>query len=179
MYIDPMKKELALVIIDVQKKFVITTHKDKELSYYSKLRNINILSDMFRKANRPVIFVKFIGGADHGLYTGDDKDDFYDEIEYRSGDIIVEKGHMNSFKESDLEKVVKENGCDGILICGTVSQYCVLATYYAAFDHDLASYIAKDACVATEEQKNDAMYELTKTLDVQQVSDYLKAKPRV
>ena len=178
MWIDPKDKEMALVIIDVQKKFVITTLKDREYSFYGKLRNINTLAEMFRKANRPVIFVKFIGGGDHGLYEGEDKDDFYDEIVYKPGDIVIEKHHMNSFRDSDLEKVVRENGCDTVLLCGTVSQYCVLSTYYAAFDHDLTSYIAKDACVATEEQKNDALYELTKSLDRGQVEEYLKGKSR-
>ena len=179
MYIDPKEKKMALVVIDVQKKFVITTHDDKELSFYSKLRNINTLTDMFRKAGRPVIFVKFIGGADHGLYTGDDKDEFYDEIVYKPTDIVVEKGHMNSFKETDLEKVIKDNGCDALLICGTVSEYCVISTYYAAFDYNLTPYIAKDAIVSTKEHKNDAIYEITKALDLKQVADYLEGKASI
>lgn len=178
MGIDPMKKEIALVVIDVQKKFVITTHTDKELSFYGKLKEINVLTEMFRKAGRPVIFVKFVGGADHGLYTGDDKDEFYDEIVTAPTDIIVEKGHMNSFKESNLEKVIKENGCDAMLICGTVTQYCVMATYFAAFDYDLTPYLAKDAVVATLEEMNDAAYKVVKALDREEVSKYLEARPR-
>lgn len=176
MYIDPKEKKMALVVIDVQKKFVITTHEDKELSYYSKLRNINKLAEMFRKAGKPVIFVKFIGGADHGLYTGEDKDEIYDEIKVEPTDIIVDKGHMNSFKDSGLDKAVKDNGCDAVLLCGTVTEYCVMSTYYAAFDYDLTPYIAKDACVSTQEYKNDAAYQLVKALDLKQVSDYLEGK---
>ncbi len=33
---------------------------------------------------------------------------------------------MNSFKESDLEKVIKGTGSDSVVICGTVTQFCVL-----------------------------------------------------
>lgn len=177
MSIDPMKKEIALVIIDLQKKFVITTLDDREKSFNRKLDNVNILSDMFRKAGRPVIFVKFRGEG-HDLYKGTDGDDILESVTVGKDDIFVDKRHMNSFRESDLEKTIRSVGCDAALLCGMVSEYCVTSTYYAAFDHDITPYFAKDACISTNENINDALNQILKTMDIDETRAYLKEHSR-
>lgn len=166
-------KDLSFVVIDMQKKFAIT-HENKERSYDAKVRNINIIADKFRKAGKPVIFVKYIGGdEEHHNYKGADGDDLFDDIEFKEGDLVVEKGHMNSFTDTLLEKTVKDAGSNAILFAGTVTQYCVMSTYFASFDHDLTPYLAHDACVSTRDSANDAAEEVCKTLEMDVIDGYL------
>ena len=176
MRLDPINKNLALVIVDMQKKFVLK-HDDKERQHDMPVAAMNTLAKMFRSAGRPVILVRFIGGDDHTGYVGDDGDDFIPELEVEETDIIVDKHHMNCFRETDLASSVKNRGCDGILLAGTVTQYCVISTYYGAFDHDLIPYLSIEACISTKDSFNAAASELCKDLSIEDVRRYLDGLP--
>ncbi len=173
---DPLGKRLALVIIDVQRKFRIDT-EDAVRTHDEHVGNINALSRMFRDAGRPVIFVKYIGGDECRPYEGTDGDEFFPGIETADSDVVVEKHHMNSFRESDLAGAVRSAGCDGVLLAGTVTQYCVLSTYYAAFDDDLSPFLAGGACMSTSEETNRAVEHICKTLGPDDVRRYLAGEP--
>ena len=108
-------KDLAYVVIDVQKKFRITT-EDAKNTGAARIETMNNIARMFREHNKPVIFVKYIGGCECHPYEGTDGDEFFDGIETDPTDIIVEKHFMNSFRESDLEKTVRGLGCNSVLL---------------------------------------------------------------
>ena len=165
MKLDPKGKKMAFVVVDVQKKFH-DIQEDYVLSHDFRIYRINQISKLFREHGRPVIFVKYVGGDEYRLYKGDDGDDFFDGIEVEDSDIIVEKHHMNSFRDSGLDKVVKDAGCDSILIAGTVTQYCVLATYFGAFDYDIIPFMAQSATMSNSEEYNHAVETVTKTLSL-------------
>lgn len=176
MKLDPAGKKMAFVIVDVQNKFRID-HDDEEIGHNFRIRRINEISRMFREAGKPVIFIKYIGGDECHPYEGKDGDEFFEGIEVMDSDIIVEKHHMNSFRDSGLDKVVKDNGCDSVLLAGTVTQYCVLATYFGAFDYDITPYMAQSATMSTKEEYNCAVEAVTKTLSPKDIRNYLDGKP--
>jgi len=173
---DPKDKKLAFVIIDMQKKFILE-HEDIRKERLEPIERMNEIAALFREAGRPVIHVRFVGNETHRTYDGPDGDDIVPEIVVGPGDIIVDKGHMNSFKETDLAERIKACGCDGILVAGTVTQYCVISTYYGAFDCDLTPYMASCACITSQWECNDAAKTLCKDMDVEDVKDYLAGRP--
>ncbi|MBQ3685854.1 MAG: isochorismatase family protein [Candidatus Methanomethylophilaceae archaeon] len=176
MRIDPLGKKLALVIVDMQKKFVLT-HEDMARQHDAPIARMNEIAAMFRGAGRPVIHVRFVGGGEHTRYKGPDADEFMEEMVIADSDIIVEKLHMNCFKESKLAEAVRAAGCDSVLLVGTVTQYCVISTYYGAFDHGLTPYISTDACISTKDEYNQAASVICKNLDADDVRRYLSGQP--
>jgi hypothetical protein len=50
-----------------------------------------------------------------------------------------------------------------------------MSTYFAAFDHDLTSYLAYDACISTQNEINDASWVVCKTLFEDTVRKYLES----
>jgi nicotinamidase-related amidase len=63
-------------------------------------------------------------------------------------EIIIQKNFPNSFRETDLEKNLKINEIDTVVICGMMSQMCIDATTRAAFDKGYKCIVAHDACAA-------------------------------
>ena len=176
MKLDPKGKKLAYVVIDMQNKFRVK-HDDDALGHDFRVNRINEIARMFREAGRPVIFVKYIGGDECHPYEGEDGDEFFDGVEVLDSDIIYEKHHMNTFRESDFADVIRNLGCDGILLAGTVTQYCVLSTYFGAFDYDITPYMAQSATISTKEEYNNAVEAITKTLSPKDIRNYLDGKP--
>mgnify|MGYP005756465723 CR=1 FL=1 len=165
---DKSERRLALVIIDVQKKFSVSVPFEKQIE------NINKVTSMFREAKRPVIFVKYLGASHGHPDMGPEGDEYFDKIETHSSDITVYKKHMNSFRETELADVIKKSGCDNILIAGMITQYCVMSTYFAAFDNGLIPFLMEDACISNDEKMNAAAEQLCKTYNFEEVKENLE-----
>ncbi|MCL2147843.1 MAG: cysteine hydrolase [Methanomassiliicoccaceae archaeon] len=170
----PEKKDLkiALVVVDVQRKFTggsIPKGGSKE-----EIDTINKAAAMFREHGRPVIFIYFDGPCHCSVYGGDDGDEYLHGVVSDPRDVIVHKEHMNSFQETRLADAVKECGCDCILLAGMVTQYCVMGTYYGAFDHGLSPYLLAGGTIATDEKYNQAACVLCKTFALEDVEENLR-----
>ena len=171
----PEKKEwkIALVVVDVQRKFMGNGHtKIRDLTE-KHLDTINFAIESFREAGRPVIFVEFDGKGECVVYDAEDGDEYVQGLSISPKDIVVHKRHMNSFKDSRLAEVVKGCGCDSILIAGLVAQYCVMATYFGAFDHCITPFMLKDGIIGTDEEKESHCEAIIKLFDRDDISDNL------
>ncbi|MDR2698286.1 MAG: isochorismatase family protein [Candidatus Methanoplasma sp.] len=170
----PEKKErkIALVVVDVQRKF--TGGSIPEKGSKDAIEVINKAAAMFRKSGRPVIFIYYDGPCHCAVYNKDDGDEYLHGIISDPRDILVHKEHMNSFKDTKLAEAVRECGCDSILLTGMVTQFCVLGTYFGAFEHNLSSYLLIGGTIATEDKYNDAAYVLCKTFTLEDVEENLR-----
>lgn len=167
----PEKKDrkIALVVIDVQRKF--TGGSIPEKGNLAAIDTINKTVRMFNDSDRPVIFVHYDGPCECSAYDKDDGDEYLHDIESDPKNIIVHKKHMNSFTGTKLADVVKKCGCDSVLLCGMVTQFCVIGTYYGAFDHNISSYLLIGGTIATDPMYDEAAYTLCKTFDMNDVNE--------
>ena len=173
-YVMPEKKDrkIALVVVDVQRKFTggtIPEESNKEI-----INTINKATSLFRENDRPVIFIRYDGPSDCCEYKKNDGNEYLHGIVSDKSDITVHKEHMNSFTDTSLSLAVKICGCDSILIAGMVTQYCVLATYYGAFEHSISPYLLEGGLIATADQFNDAAFVLCKTFTMEDVVENLQ-----
>lgn len=118
----------------------------------------------------PVIYVMFDG---RGTCLSEDIPEADDPVPgllpRLDGEPEVHKTSMNSFNGTGLSDILRGRGRDGILICGLVAHYCVLATYFGAFDHGIAPYLLEGGVAATD-KRNVAMVEhLFRTLSVEDI----------
>ena len=163
-------KSPAFVVIDAQKKFYLE-RKDWDERLKKAVADINAFADAFRSAGKPVIFVRFEGPTCRP-YEGDDGDDLFDGIEFKEGDIYVDKNDMNSFKDTNLEEVVRSRGCDTVVLAGTVAQYCVLSTYMAAFDHKIKSYLAQGTFLGSTPEAEASVDCICKVLTLERIKKF-------
>ncbi len=159
----------ALVLVDIQTRFLEATpglHQTMEV----RISTVNEAIKAFRDAGRPVIYIRFVGPthscASEEIYGNEFVKDM---LPPEGRDIVVEKKGMNSFLDSDLGAVIDESGSDSILIAGMVAQYCVLATYFGAFDHGLSPYMLEHGIAATDQDNIDAVEFVCKTMSLEEL----------
>ncbi|MCL2148313.1 MAG: cysteine hydrolase [Methanomassiliicoccaceae archaeon] len=170
----PAKKDrrIALVVVDVQRKF--TGGAVPETGNRDIIETINRAASMFRSDGRTVIFILYDGPCHDCMYDKEDGDEYLHGIVSDPNDIIVRKKHMNSFRNTDLADVVRECGCDSVLLAGMLTQCCVLGTYYGAFDHDLSPYLLAGGTISTDERYNEAASVLCETFTLEEVGENLR-----
>ena len=166
--------KLALVIVDPQRKFTLTTDDWSE-RMSEAVKGINEFSRIFRKHGAPVIFIHF-DGASHCDYKGDDGDEWLPGIEFCDSDIVVHKSHMSCFKETDLEKVLKDNGVDCAVYVGMLAEFCVVTTYFASAERKVSPFIGKGATIAYYSEGNQAVEVICTTVDIKVVDRFLSGE---
>lgn len=166
--VDKNDRKLALLIVDVQKKFILNA-RDSTLES-ARIHTPVILRaiDLFRKAGRPVIWILYEGETTLEGIT-DETRPLLDGFEISDGDRVVIKRHMNSFNGTDLADIAHSEGCDAVLISGMFAQYCVMSTYWGAFDNELSPYMLKGGLISTEERFCDIAEELCKTYTLEEL----------
>lgn len=162
-------KRFALVLIDIQKKFAYSTDGLRR-STDLHLETVNDAIRLYRDTGNPIIYVVF-DGPSHGQEV-EDGDAYVDGLlEPVEGDRIVHKTEMNSFRGTVLADTIRDVGCDHILLAGMVSQYCVLATYFGAFDNDLVPYMLEGGLMSTDERNVELVEELCKNMSVSEMAE--------
>ena len=164
-------KKMALVIIDPQRKFSLDI-PDWEDRARPAVEAINSFAKEFRSRGRPVIFIHF-DGPSHTGYSGDDADSWLPGLESCDSDIVVHKCHMNCFKETDLEKVLRDSGSDCALFTGMLTEYCVISTYFAASERGIVPYLGKDALIPYNSKGNEAAELICSTAGIETVKRFL------
>ena len=155
------------MLIDIQNKFARSSEEIAR-SLGSRLGYINEVSAEFRRTGNPVIAVMY-DGESYGSEGIEDPDDPAEGLAIEDTDIIVHKRTMNSFRDSGLAGAVRDMGCDGVVLAGMVAHYCVLSTYYAAFDHGIVPYILKGGIAAKEEEIVSCVERITKAVDLDDI----------
>ena len=134
----------ALLVIDIQNfslKYI--PDKDKEAA----LNKINMYIDLFRNHAFPIIRIYHFN-KQHGLIQGSKDFEFPESIPVQSEDPMVIKTYPDGFNKTDLDKVLKERGCNTLFVCGLSATGCALATWLGAFNHDYKAFLVKDAIMS-------------------------------
>ena len=86
---------------------------------------------IFRKAGAPVLF-SYHSVIGKGIVEGSKDFDLLPAITAREEERKVIKTHLNAFNGTGLDTLLKEKGCDTVMIIGLSAVHCVLATYFGA-----------------------------------------------
>ncbi|MBO4568525.1 MAG: cysteine hydrolase [Candidatus Methanomethylophilaceae archaeon] len=160
------ERKVALVIIDVQNKFV-DPNGPVMASLTKRMGRINEAAEAFRRTGNPVVMVLFDGDShDPGR---ENPDELVDGLKTSDADIFVHKSYMNSFRDTELEEAVKSRGCTGVVLAGLIAQYCVISTYFAAFDRGLVPYLLEGGVASNIEEKADCVEKICKCVGMDDI----------
>ena len=171
--VDKNDRKLALVIVDVQKKFIVNAKDSTLESARTHTPVMNKVIDMFREAGRPVIWVLYDSFTCLPGVTNDTME-LLDGFEIKDTDKIVKKYHMNSFNNTNLSDIIHHCDCDAALLMGMFAQYCVMATYWGAFDKDVSPYMMEDCLISTDDKFCDLAMQLCKCYTMEELESNLK-----
>ncbi len=156
-------KRLALIVVDMQNKYTIGPLKKFSAEI---LPVINDAISTFRKADRPVIFIRMDASPQDTPSDVTDPDGYIEGLGIHDDDIIVGKVEMSAFCRTDLADVLRDLGVDGIVVCGLVARFCVLSTYYGAFDHGISPYLLRNGTASYNPIHTPMVEGICRTLDI-------------
>jgi nicotinamidase-related amidase len=102
----------------------------------------------FRAPGGPVVHVQHLSvrpGATFFL-PGTPGCEIHASVAPIAGEPVVRKHFPNAFRDTGLEKLLRDQGVDSLLIAGAMSHMCVDATVRAAFDLGFSCTVLADAC---------------------------------
>jgi nicotinamidase-related amidase len=139
---DPIKP--ALLVIDIQNAFLpMIPEADRKTA----MANINYYISVFRQHGYPVVLV-YHHGEEYGVRPGTDLFEFPSSVLIKPDDPKIIKTYPDGFVKTDLDKVLKELGCNTLFLTGLSAVGCVLATYMGAYSHDYKVFMVKDAIMS-------------------------------
>ncbi len=140
----PKKMKPALVVMDIQNAFM--PYMDDEDKRFST-EVINGAIVQFRENGFPVIRV-YHTDLKWGPKPDSPEFQFPETIMVKTDDPKVVKNYPSAFKKTDLDKILKEKGCNTVFLCGLSAVGCVLATYHGAMDLDYEVFMIKDGLLS-------------------------------
>ena len=160
----------ALIIVDMVKDNVNvngSTPMDVEASKI--VPGIVELADAFRRSGNRVVFScdsfmegDFIFGArmpPHAI-RGTGGDEPIPELMMQPSDHWLPKRRMSSFYKTDLDQTLRTWGVDTIVVCGVVTNVCVLLTALDGLQNDFRSVIVSDASACHKPEIHEATLDL-------------------
>ena len=156
----------ALLIVDIQKEFY--NNEDMRPNLQRIFEHVNYVSGLYRKHNQLVVHIQ------HNVAGGEGNKGFeiVDEIEQGDKDLYFVKSYGNSFWKTDLEKVLKENGIDFVLVCGFAALNCVLATFNGAKERGFSAAILQHGIAGFNIEQANMIYK-TQSILSYNVAEYI------
>lgn len=139
----------ALLIIDVQQGFL--------KSYEELPDRIAKVAQKFKDNNDTVIAVQHIDDMKGSLIESGTAGAEIPAILTDKADIIIQKRYPISFKETNLQSYLNEQGIKELFITGFNMEFCILFTSIAAADRGYDVTVIEDLCGSAN---NGSTYEM-------------------
>jgi nicotinamidase/pyrazinamidase len=160
----------ALVIVDMLKDNVNTQgHGMMDVEAKKIIPKIVGLADAFRNHGAKVVFACdsfmpgdfiFKGRMPPHAIRGTGGDQPIPELGMQPTDLFLPKRRMSSFYKTDLDQTLRTWGVDTVVVCGIVTNVCVLFTAFDAIQNDFRSVIVSDACACHKPSIHEATLQL-------------------
>lgn len=154
------KMKPALIVIDIQNEYLpLMAEQGQSLA----MELINGAIYRFHEKGFPVIRVYHTdpGG---GPKPGTEAFEYPKSVIIRPDDPQVIKNYPDAFKKTDLEKILREKGCNTLFLCGLSATGCVLATYFGAEGLDYDVFMIKHALISPDAALTKAVEEICETV---------------
>ena len=138
---------IGLLLVDLQNDY-FPGGKMELAEPEQAARKAGALLAAFRKKNRLVFHIRHLSVGPGATFFVPDTAGvrIHDSVQPLTGESVVEKNFPNSFRETELETVIRAGGVTELIICGAMSHMCIDATTRAAADLGFTCTVIHDAC---------------------------------
>lgn len=137
----------ALLLIDIQNDY-FKGGLSELVDPLQAVSNAQKALNTFRENDLPIIHVQHISTEEDATFFLPNTDGvkFHATVEPLKSEHIVIKHTPNSFFETNLATIIKENNIKSLIVCGMMSHMCIDTTVRAAKDYGLDVTLLEDAC---------------------------------
>ncbi|MBT3181104.1 MAG: cysteine hydrolase [Deltaproteobacteria bacterium] len=148
----------ALLVIDMQRYFLAPEERAFLDPPRELIPNILSLISTFRKCNRPTVFTRHAHKKDEPTgqmgrwwndelpWDGDEDSEIIKEINPTADEVVITKSCYSAFENTELDKALKKQGVDTVLLCGVMTNLCVETSARHAFMKGFQVVVVEDAC---------------------------------
>ncbi len=154
---DLSASKTALLVLDMQKYFLEPTSHAYIPSSKAIIPRINDLIRIFREINRPIIFTRHLNDEQNAklmsvwwkdlIRSDQPKSEIDDDLAYE-GMTLINKSQYDAFYNTDLEKILHEQGIEQLIVCGVMTHLCCETTIRSAFVRGFECFFPIDATAA-------------------------------
>lgn len=154
------RERAALLVLDMQDYFLSEVSHAFIPSAQAILHNIQILTDVFRAADRPVVFTRHINtDADAGMMSrwwrdtirSDSPDSEITAFNTTSG-VVIQKSQYDAFYNSPLEETLRGRGVEQVVVTGVMTHLCCETTARSAFVRGFEVFFCVDGTATYTEE---------------------------
>jgi len=162
----------ALLVVDMQRGFVDPGEAMEVPPAREAVPRIRALVDLFRAKGRPVVFTEFVYSEAAPLLVGDLHPDHrravpgfprgfgqpssscheddpsvhtVSALAPRPGELVIRKRWYDAFAGTPLDGALRAQSIDTLVVTGTMTDICVLATVIGAFNREFRITVVEDA----------------------------------
>lgn len=150
----------GLVLVDVQNDYFPAG--SMELAGMEEAaRNAAEVLASFRKTGAPVFHIRHVATRPGSTFflPGTAGVDIAEIVAPLKGEPVLEKHFPNSFRETTLADLLRENDVEEIVFCGAMTHMCIDTTVRAAFDLGFRCVVVGDACATRNLRLGDVLVE--------------------
>ncbi|UOE82653.1 cysteine hydrolase [Vibrio splendidus] len=151
-------KSTALLLIDFQNDYFPSYKGAKwALSETEKAAEKGAqLLKAFRDKQLPIVHVRHEFPTNEAPFFLPDSDgaQIHSSVTPLEGEPVIVKHQINSFRDTELNKVLKDQGIEKLIIVGAMSHMCIDAVTRAATDLGYECHVAHDACTTLDMEFN-------------------------
>ena len=157
---EKMQIKPALLVIDIQNEFLkYMSEDDKKLG----MEVINGVIYTFRQHNLPIIRI-YHTDPNWGPKPGTEAFEFPKSVIIQDDDPKVIKNFPSAFQKTDLDKILKEKGCNTLFLCGLSSVGCVLATYFGGMEREYRVFMLKEGIMSHNSDYTNVIRDICETV---------------
>jgi nicotinamidase-related amidase len=137
----------ALLIVDIQNDYFPGGRNPLEGPERAAAKARELLG-AFRASGEPLVHMQHVWDAPDAAFMqpGTPGVEIHDSVSPADGETVIQKANPNSFLDTPLEKHLRDQGVDSLVVCGMMTSMCVDATVRAAADLGFATTVVHDAC---------------------------------
>lgn len=155
----------ALLILDVQNDFFGDDNPNLE-AFHKTVPHINAAIRVFRKGKRPFCFIQHTSPKKS---AGSDDWKIAPLFEYTPEDWSINKSFQNAFWQTDLEKQLRSEKVEAVIIAGYVSEFCVLSTYRGAQERGFQAWVLEAGIASLDNQNTDFVLKMTNKMTLNEL----------
>jgi len=139
--------KVAFLVVDMQKNCKEIT--PCKVSFEKAVEYINEVSQFFRQKNYPVVIIKDVEAGEPGT----EGFECVDELVISEKDFCIHKIYSNAFWETELDKILKREDVDCIVVSGFAAEHCVLFTYNGAIERGYHTFLLQNGVAGFDEDE--------------------------
>jgi nicotinamidase-related amidase len=141
----------GLVIVDIQNDY-FPGGRHELVGSDRAAANAARLLDRFLSQGEPVFHVQHVWEGEGAQFfePGTHGVEIHAAVRPADGEPVVQKSHPNGFRETDLERRLREAGVTDVVVAGMMTSMCVDATVRAADDLGFGCTVVHDACATLD-----------------------------